>query len=111
MGAIMYYHEYEPDTMAPFLRGLITRFLNRTGTPLQSSRSYSFFPSVPSTDNLLAPSNSSMPETDQVMRGSPRISRPPGSPVGGSNPQKENNMRSESTKSPESLTVEAFQGL
>ncbi|KAL3699817.1 hypothetical protein R1sor_017839 [Riccia sorocarpa] len=35
MGGIMYYHEYEPDTMAPFLRGLIKRFLNRTGTPDQ----------------------------------------------------------------------------
>lgn len=32
----MYYHEYEPDTMAPFLRGLIRRFLNRTGTPDQT---------------------------------------------------------------------------
>ncbi|KAL5791652.1 hypothetical protein ACOSP7_000246 [Xanthoceras sorbifolium] len=27
MGGIMYYLEYEPDTMAPFLRGLIRRFL------------------------------------------------------------------------------------
>ncbi|KAL2652112.1 hypothetical protein R1flu_020240 [Riccia fluitans] len=36
MGGIMYYHEYEPDTMAPFLRGLIRRFLNRTGTPDQT---------------------------------------------------------------------------
>lgn len=26
-GGIMYYLEYEPDTMAPFLRGLIKRFL------------------------------------------------------------------------------------
>ncbi|BBM96732.1 hypothetical protein MPTK1_1g00220 [Marchantia polymorpha subsp. ruderalis] len=36
MGGVMYYHEYEPDTMAPFLRGLIRRFLNRTGTPDQT---------------------------------------------------------------------------
>ncbi|XP_023549889.1 uncharacterized protein LOC111808251 [Cucurbita pepo subsp. pepo] len=27
MGGLMYYLEYEPDTMAPFLRGLIRRFL------------------------------------------------------------------------------------
>lgn len=27
MGGIMYFLEYEPDTMAPFLRGLIRRFL------------------------------------------------------------------------------------
>lgn len=27
MGGIMYYLEYEPETMAPFLRGLIRRFL------------------------------------------------------------------------------------
>lgn len=27
MGGIMYYLEYEPDTMAPFLRGLLKRFL------------------------------------------------------------------------------------
>lgn len=33
----MYYHEYEPETMAPFLRGLVKRFLNRTGTPDQAS--------------------------------------------------------------------------
>lgn len=37
MGAVMYYHEYEPETMAPFLRGLVKRFLNRTGTPDQAS--------------------------------------------------------------------------
>jgi hypothetical protein len=33
MGSLMYYHENQPDTMTPFLRGLITRFLNRTGIP------------------------------------------------------------------------------
>lgn len=27
MGGVMYYLEHEPDTMAPFLRGLIRRFL------------------------------------------------------------------------------------
>lgn len=29
MGGIMYFHEHEPNTMAPFLRGLIKRFLSR----------------------------------------------------------------------------------
>lgn len=33
----MYYHEYEPQTMAPFLRGILTRFKSRTGFPLSDS--------------------------------------------------------------------------
>ncbi|CAM6085969.1 unnamed protein product [Calypogeia fissa] len=37
MGGVMYYHEYEPVTMAPFLRGLIGRFLNRSDTPDQGA--------------------------------------------------------------------------
>ncbi|XVF54845.1 hypothetical protein PTKIN_Ptkin05aG0213800 [Pterospermum kingtungense] len=38
MGAIMYYQEYEPDTMAPFLSGLIRRFLaSRITNPGPSS--------------------------------------------------------------------------
>ncbi|KAI9176611.1 hypothetical protein LWI28_005039 [Acer negundo] len=43
MGGIMYYLEYEPDTMAPFLRGLIRRFLaSRISNPtLPSTRSAS----------------------------------------------------------------------
>lgn len=36
----MYYLEYEPDTMAPFLRGLIRRFLaSRISNPGPSSNS------------------------------------------------------------------------
>eukprot|EP01018_Ginkgo_biloba_P005193 Gb_06424 [translate_table: standard] len=46
MGGIMYYLEYEPDTMAPFLRGLIRRFLaSRISTADQSPNlgaSYSY---------------------------------------------------------------------
>ncbi|KAL8144390.1 hypothetical protein V2J09_017422 [Rumex salicifolius] len=46
MGGIMYYLEYEPDTMAPFLRGLIRRFLaSRMSNPSSSSSrsaSYSY---------------------------------------------------------------------
>lgn len=46
MGGIMYYLEHEPDTMAPFLRGLIRRFLaSRISNPGPSagrSASYSY---------------------------------------------------------------------
>ncbi|XAR71841.1 hypothetical protein NMG60_11018277 [Bertholletia excelsa] len=38
MGGIMYYFEHEPDTMAPFLRGLIHRFLaSQISNPSPSS--------------------------------------------------------------------------
>lgn len=44
MGGIMYYLEHEPDTMAPFLRGLIRRFLaSRISNPaLSSNRNASY---------------------------------------------------------------------
>lgn len=43
MGAIMYYLEHEPDTMAPFLRGLIRRFLaSRISNPAPSNRNASY---------------------------------------------------------------------
>ncbi|KAG6390852.1 hypothetical protein SASPL_148597 [Salvia splendens] len=46
MGGIMYYLEQEPDTMAPFLRGLIRRFLasriSSLGPPAGRSASYSY---------------------------------------------------------------------
>ncbi|XP_048326477.1 uncharacterized protein LOC125421452 isoform X1 [Ziziphus jujuba] len=46
MGGIMYYLEYEPDTMAPFLRGLIRRFLasriSNPGTPSTRTASYTY---------------------------------------------------------------------
>ncbi|KAJ1291002.1 hypothetical protein BS78_02G285700 [Paspalum vaginatum] len=47
MGGIMYFLEYEPDTMAPFLRGLIRRFLaskisNPSPPPPNRNTSYSY---------------------------------------------------------------------
>ncbi|CAI0547947.1 unnamed protein product [Linum tenue] len=55
MGGIMYYLEYEPDTMAPFLRGLIRRFLaSRISSPSPSphprtSSSYTYLQAIDST--------------------------------------------------------------
>lgn len=46
MGGIMYYLEHEPDTMAPFLRGLIRRFLasriSNPGPPSSRTASYTY---------------------------------------------------------------------
>ncbi|GMI75675.1 hypothetical protein like AT5G51150 [Hibiscus trionum] len=46
MGGIMYYLEYEPDTMAPFLRGLIRRFLasriSNPGPSVSRTASYTY---------------------------------------------------------------------
>lgn len=46
MGGIMYYLEHEPETMAPFLRGLIRRFLAsqiiNPGPPTNRSASYMY---------------------------------------------------------------------
>ncbi|TYH24299.1 hypothetical protein ES288_A03G081200v1 [Gossypium darwinii] len=46
MGGIMYYLEYEPDTMAPFLRGLIRRFLasriSNPGPSVNQTTSYTY---------------------------------------------------------------------
>ncbi|XP_037477005.1 uncharacterized protein LOC119354380 [Triticum dicoccoides] len=46
MGGIMYFLEYEPDTMAPFLRGLIRRFLaskiTNPSPPPNRNTSYSY---------------------------------------------------------------------
>ncbi|KAK6155959.1 hypothetical protein DH2020_010207 [Rehmannia glutinosa] len=46
MGGIMYYLEHEPDTMAPFLRGLIRRFLasriSNPGPPSNRNASYTY---------------------------------------------------------------------
>ncbi|KAL5569718.1 hypothetical protein UlMin_026293 [Ulmus minor] len=47
MGGIMYYLEHEPETMAPFLRGLIRRFLasriSNPGPPSNRSAPYTYF--------------------------------------------------------------------
>ncbi|ERN01096.1 uncharacterized protein LOC18429172 [Amborella trichopoda] len=54
MGGIMYYLEYEPETMAPFLRGLIRRFLaSRISNPDPSPKlpaSYSYSHSIGFTE-------------------------------------------------------------
>ncbi|KAG0562833.1 hypothetical protein M758_9G079300 [Ceratodon purpureus] len=102
MGFIMYFHEYEPDTMSPFLRGLLTRFLNRTGTPMRSSASYSYLPSVASSDRL-APPSASTSQNDL----SGQSSRPPGSPAADGVSQASKDPQ----KTPERLTIDAFQGL
>lgn len=51
----MYYLEHEPDTMAPFLRGLIRRFLaSRISNPSSSSNrnpSYSYLQTLGGTEN------------------------------------------------------------
>lgn len=52
MGGIMYYLEHEPDTMAPFLRGLIRRFLaSRISNPspspsLKHNASYTYLQTI-----------------------------------------------------------------
>ncbi|MCO5611963.1 hypothetical protein L7F22_066223 [Adiantum nelumboides] len=77
MGGIMYFHEHEPNTMASFLRGLITRFLNRGVSTDQSSDghltnslSYSlpFVAAEPSASNTLDPS-ASQNEFDESSAG------------------------------------------
>ncbi|KAJ8622393.1 hypothetical protein MRB53_030922 [Persea americana] len=54
MGGIMYYLEHEPDTMAPFLRGLIRRFLaSKISNPGPSSKrtaSYSYLQTLSSME-------------------------------------------------------------
>lgn len=97
MGFIMYFHEYEPETMAPFLRGLLTRFLNRTGTPMRSSTSYSYLPSIASGDDRLLPFSTNALQNDHNGKGSTQSPRAPNSPLAdGASP---------------ALTIEAFQGL
>ncbi|XP_072985781.1 uncharacterized protein [Typha latifolia] len=55
MGGIMYYLEHEPDTMAPFLRGLIRRFLaSRISSPSPPSNrnaSYSYLHTLGAIEN------------------------------------------------------------
>ncbi|KAK8583748.1 hypothetical protein V6N12_068007 [Hibiscus sabdariffa] len=53
MGGIMYYLEHEPDTMAPFLRGLIRRFLtskiSNPGPSSSRTASYAYLPNFEAT--------------------------------------------------------------
>lgn len=70
-GGIMYYLEYEPDTMAPFLRGLIRRFLacriSTADQPPNLAASYSY-------DNTLNSGHTSTSE-DKHARTSRSASR------------------------------------
>ncbi|CAB4271151.1 unnamed protein product [Prunus armeniaca] len=56
MGGIMYYLEHEPDTMAPFLRGLIRRFLaSRISNPVSASNRSSSYTYLQSLDAMKKP--------------------------------------------------------
>ncbi len=112
MGGIMYYHEYEPDTMAPFLRGLITRFLNRTGTPvLPPALSYPYVST--SSDNLYQIANSPQILTESPRVGAPGLShKKTGTPPADSTiPAQKDKSQPDSGKVAEKLNAEAFQGL
>lgn len=52
----MYYLEHEPDTMAPFLRGLIRRFLaSRISSPGLSSNRNASSPYLQTLDDIKKP--------------------------------------------------------
>ncbi|GAB4834933.1 hypothetical protein Ancab_033199 [Ancistrocladus abbreviatus] len=56
MGGIMYYLEHEPDTMAPFLRGLIRRFLaSRISNPSSFSNRSTSYTYLQSLDSMKKP--------------------------------------------------------
>ena len=53
MGGLMYYLEHEPNTMAPFLRGLIQRFLaSRLSNPSSSVNHNASYTHLPAPDAL-----------------------------------------------------------
>ncbi|KAJ1405098.1 Transmembrane protein [Sesbania bispinosa] len=56
MGGIMYYLEYEPETMAPFLRGLIRRFLaSRISNPSPPSNRTASYTYLQALDGMTKP--------------------------------------------------------
>ncbi|KAL2227285.1 uncharacterized protein LOC105160671 [Sesamum indicum] len=56
MGGVMYYLEHEPDTMAPFLRGLIRRFLaSRISNPGPSSNRTASYTYLQTLDAMKKP--------------------------------------------------------
>ncbi|XP_059300319.1 uncharacterized protein LOC132052681 [Lycium ferocissimum] len=64
MGGIMYYLEHEPDTMAPFLRGLIRRFLaSRISNPTPPSNRTASYTYLHSLDAMKEPK---MPENREA---------------------------------------------
>ncbi|MCD9559850.1 hypothetical protein HAX54_018174 [Datura stramonium] len=64
MGGIMYYLEHEPDTMAPFLRGLIRRFLaSRISNPTPPSNRSASYTYLHTLDAMKEPK---MPENQET---------------------------------------------
>lgn len=64
MGGIMYYLEYEPQTMAPFLRGLIRRFLaSRISNPAPSSNRSTSYTYLQTLDAIKKPK---LPESQET---------------------------------------------
>lgn len=69
MGGIMYYLEHEPDTMAPFLRGLIRRFLaSRISSPNPSNRnaSYNYLQTLDAMGKQKLPNNDEGTPTSEM---------------------------------------------
>ncbi|KAF8379200.1 hypothetical protein HHK36_028629 [Tetracentron sinense] len=65
MGGIMYYLEHEPDTMAPFLRGLIRRFLaSRISNPGPSSNRSASYTYLQTLDAVKKPKLQENRETE-----------------------------------------------
>lgn len=61
----MYYLEYEPDTMAPFLRGLIRRFLaSQISNPSSKIRQSSSYMYLQSLDALEKPKTQESRESE-----------------------------------------------
>lgn len=59
----MYYLEYEPDTMAPFLRGLIRRFLaSRISNPGPSSSRTASYTYLQTLDAIKKPKLQETPD-------------------------------------------------
>ncbi|KAF3675672.1 putative glutamate dehydrogenase [Capsicum annuum] len=67
MGGIMYYLEHEPDTMAPFLRGLIRRFLaSRISNPTPPSNRGASYTYLNTLDAMKEPKMLETRETETL---------------------------------------------
>ncbi|KAL2549978.1 Mitochondrial import inner membrane translocase subunit Tim17/Tim22/Tim23 family protein [Forsythia ovata] len=79
MGGIMYYLEHEPDTMAPFLRGLIRRFLaskiSNPSVSLNRGASYTHLLTLDAVEQLKVQDNS---ETETSSREKYNLESIPG---------------------------------
>ncbi|GAV73390.1 hypothetical protein CFOL_v3_16876 [Cephalotus follicularis] len=65
MGGIMYYLEHEPDTMSPFLRGLIRRFLaSRISNPSAPSNRSSSYTYLQTLDTMKRPKLEENPKAE-----------------------------------------------